>query len=68
MTLLEELQEEMNRIREIIKIYDKLPNNAGYFVCRIMKQSIKKAEKFIASGDMIKIAEVYKELKDYKGY
>jgi len=68
MTLLEGLQEEMNRVREIIKIYDKLPNNAGDFVSGMMKQSVKKAESLIVIGDIIEIAEAYKELKEYEEY
>ena len=65
MNLIEGLQEEMNRVREIIKEYESIPNNAGAFAAAMMKASIKSAEHEIATGDTI---EMMKILHDLKGY
>jgi hypothetical protein len=37
MNLIEALHSEMDRVREIIKEYDDLPNNAGAFASGMMK-------------------------------
>lgn len=66
MNLIEGLQNEMNRVREIIKEYDLLPNNAGAFASGMMKFSIKNAENLIAIGDTIGMMMAYEDLKNYE--
>ena len=44
MNLIEGLHSEINRVREIIKVYDGLPNNSGAFASGMMKFIIKKTE------------------------
>jgi argininosuccinate lyase len=66
MNLIEGLQEEMNRVREIIKVYDEVPNGAGAFASGMMKHSVKSAEAFISIGDTIGMMEAYKDLKEYE--
>ena len=59
------LQKEMNRVREIITVYDEIPNNAGVFASLMMKESIKNAEKQIASGDTIEMIKAFHDLQGY---
>ena len=65
MNLIEGLQSEMNRVREIIKEYEELPNNAGAFASCMMKFTIKNAENSIAIGDTIGMMRSYNYLKEY---
>lgn len=64
--LIEGLQREMNRVREIIKEYESLPKNAGALAAMMMKQSIKNAEEKIAAGDTIEMIQAYSELETYE--
>ena len=66
MNLIEGLHEEMDRVREIIKIYDEVPNNAGAFASGMMKHSIKNAEQLMAIGNTIGMMKAYKDLKEYE--
>ena len=65
MNLIEGLQSEMNRVREIIKEYEALPNNAGAFASSMIEFSIKNAESSISTGDTIGMMKAYKDLKEY---
>lgn len=65
MNLIEGLLSEMNRVRELIPLYD-LPNGAGAFAIAQMKESIVKAEAAIADGDVIAELQCYEELKCYE--
>lgn len=60
------LQREMNRVREIIKEYDKLPNNAGAFASGMMKNSIQNAEHLIVIGDTIGMMKAFSDLESYE--
>jgi len=64
MNLIEGLQEEINRCSKLIKIYNQLPNNSGFFGATMIKQDIFDAEKAIGSGDTIKMLKCYGTLKD----
>lgn len=64
MNLIEGLQTEMNRVREIIKVYEEIP--AGNFAATMMKQSIREAEKQICTGDTIGMMRVLKDLQSYE--
>ena len=66
MNLIEGLHKEMDRVREIIKEYDDLPNNAGAFASGMMKGSIKNAEHLMAIGDIIGMIKAYNDLKEYE--
>lgn len=63
--LIEGLHAEMDRVREIIKIYEKVPHNVCAFEIHVMKTSIKEAESAIAAGDTIKMLAYYNDLKEY---
>ena len=53
----------MNRVRELIKLYDGLSDNAGVFGSTLMKDIIKRAEKTIAENDTVAMLKVFKELE-----
>lgn len=64
--LMDGIFSEMNRVREIVKEYDALPNNAGAFASYMMKVDINEAEKSIKENDVIKMLQCYSKLKEYE--
>lgn len=64
--LIEGLQRQMNRVREIINEYESLPGGAGLLAAGFMKGSIQRAEKSIATGDTIAMMAAYKDLEGYE--
>lgn len=64
--LIDGLFSEMNRVREIVKEYDALPNSAGVFASYFMKVDINEAEKSIKENDVIKMIECYSKLKKHE--
>lgn len=64
--LIEGLLKEMNRVRELIKIYESLPDGAGFIAASMMKVSIKKAEEAIATGDIVAELKAYEDLKGFE--
>lgn len=65
--LIEGLLEEMNRVRELTKEYESLPDNAGWVGASLMKASIQNAENAIKEGDIIKELKAYEDLKTFEG-
>jgi hypothetical protein len=64
--LIEVIQPECNRLREqVLPEYEKLPNGVGMVAATFMKNSIRKAEASIASGEVV---EMVTALNDLKGY
>ena len=61
MNLIEGLQEEMNRCRELLEVYDAIPQ--GKFGATMIRQDIKNAEKSIATGDTIAMMKALKDLQ-----
>jgi len=66
MNIIEGLHSEMDRVREVIKDYDEVPNNAGAFASGMMKYAIKNAEDMIANGDTIGMVQAYNYLKGFE--
>lgn len=65
--LIEGLQRQMNRVREIIKEYEHPAlNGAGTLAATLMKLDIDKAEKAIATGDTIQMMVCYTTLESYE--
>ena len=62
MNLIEGLQEEINRCRELLKEYESI-GNVGIFGATMIKQEIKEAENMIAMGDTIGMMKYYEGLK-----
>jgi hypothetical protein len=62
--LIEAIQSECNRLREVVlPEYDKIPT--GVFAATLMRESIKKAEAAVASGEVV---EMVKALDDVKSW
>ena len=64
--LMDGLFDEMNRVREIIKIYEDLPSGAGRFAAALMKQNIEEAEQSIKDNDVIEMLKQYNSLKTWE--
>ena len=64
MNLIEGMLSEMDRCRDLIKIYNTIPT--GAFGAAMIKQDIVAAEKAINSGDTVEMIRCYKSLKNCK--
>lgn len=60
--LMDGLFEQMNRAREIKKMYDEIQQ--GKFGSMVIQQSIDRAEKSIRDNDVIEMLHAFKELKE----
>ena len=67
MNLIEGLHKEMNRVRELIKEYEALPDGVGFIGSSIMKVSVSQAEKAIEDGDVVAELRAYEDLKKSTG-
>ena len=65
--LSESIFDEMNRVRELIKEYESLPDNAGFFGASLMKVSIKRAEIAISKSDAVEMLRAYDDLQKHTG-
>lgn len=63
-SLVEALPKEQQRVRELLPIYDAIPT--GIFAATMMRQSLTRAEKAAASGDVVEMIRAYEELKGYE--
>lgn len=61
--LMDGLIQEMNRVRELITQYDRLPNGVGVFGSTTMKQFIKEAEESMVTGNIVQMVLAYDNLK-----
>ena len=64
MNMVEGTLAEIDRVREIIKLYKSLPNNAGFIGVSMMEVDIEMAEKALGSGDVVRIVQAYNRLKE----
>ena len=64
--LMEGLLEQRDRVRDLVKIYEELPGGVGIFGAAIMKQNLKLADEAITTGDVVKMARAYEELKGHE--
>jgi len=62
MNLIEGIQTEQNRVRELLKQYEAL-GPSGMFGMMGFKHAIQHGDKAIASGDGMDILAAYAELK-----
>ncbi len=62
--LIESLMSEMNRVREVITLYESIPGGAGMFAAALMRIQIQNAEKAIAEGDTIQMMVSYTGLTE----
>lgn len=59
--LMEGLLKELNRNREILVEYEKIP--AGFFGAAMIKQGIAIAEKAIGENDIVQMLKSYQDLQ-----
>lgn len=64
MNLIEGIQKEQNRVREVKKDYENLPNNTGVFGLIFINQALKDADDSIASGDVVAMLVAYNQLQE----
>lgn len=62
MNMAEALAKEIERNRELLKLYQEIPT--GVFGAMMIDLDIKNAVEALASGDAIKIIETYESMKD----
>ena len=65
MNLIEGIQAEMNRNRELLTEYEKI-GPAGMFGAIMIKQQLIEGDRVIAEGDTIGMLQIYEELKNTK--
>jgi len=62
MNLIEGIQEELKRCRELKAVYESI-GPAGAFGLSVVNQSIIRAEKAVASGDVTEMLCAYRNLQ-----
>ena len=67
MNLIEGLQKEMQRVRELKAEYDALPGGVGFFGSATMKVALERTDKAIADSDVVAELRCYEELKTITG-
>lgn len=66
MNIIEGIQKEQERIRELKKEYEAI-GPAGAFGLMFINAALKDADKVIASGDVVEMLKVFSELKEITG-
>jgi len=62
MNLIEGIQEELKRCRELKVVYKSL-GRVGLFGIAVINQSIDRAEEAVASGDISEMIRAHRDLK-----
>lgn len=62
---MEGLLEEMNRNRELQKMYEEI-GMPGMFGLSVLKAKLGQAERAVASGDVVAMLKAYKDLQESK--
>lgn len=62
MNLIEGIQSQCQRVREILPRYEEL-GPVGAFGAAMLKHAIKEGEASIASGDVVRMIAAYKRLE-----
>lgn len=63
MTLAQALPREIERVQELLPLYDAIPT--GIFAATMMRNSIKIAHEAMMNGDVVEMLRVYEDLKGY---
>ncbi len=64
--LIEGIQKEQARCRELLKLYEAIPIESGFFGISGIGASLERADKAVASGDVVEMLAAYKDLKSRK--
>ena len=65
MNIIEGIQKEVVRVREIIEIY-KETGPAGALAVMLMSNDVVAAEKAVATGDTVAMISEYSKLKEWE--
>ena len=65
MSVGEEIQIEIKRVRDVVLPAYMEIGPAGTFAVMSMRQTLDKATKALAEQDVVAILKIYKELKEY---
>lgn len=66
-TLADALPKEQARVRDLIPMYESTgPGRVGRFAITCMKQSLEKAEKAAAEGDVVAMLRALEDLRAWK--
>lgn len=60
----EAIPEEQARVREILAVY-KSTGAAGAMAATTVEKSLRRCDEAVASGNVIKMIESYRDLKSY---
>ncbi len=61
--LTEGLLSQMNRVRDLITLYNRLPGGDGFITASHMKTDIQNAEEALSTGNVIQMLISFKTLK-----
>jgi len=64
-TLADALPKEMARVRTVLGYYKEI-GPVGMFGALIIEQSLQRADKAVASGDVAQMIAAYKDLKEIR--
>lgn len=64
--LMSGLLSEIDRVKEVLEVYESLPNNAGLFASITMKADIQRARQSIIEDDTVKMVYYCQALKGYQ--
>jgi hypothetical protein len=62
--LQEDLVKEVNRVKELLRLYHALPDNIGLIAAQRLKIHLAHAEKAIQDKDIIQMLQIYGILKE----
>jgi hypothetical protein len=63
-TLGDDFPIQLERVRELLGIYQSLPMQSGFFGAAILKDLIKRAETAQAENDIVAMVRTYAEMKE----
>lgn len=62
-SLAEALPREQQRVRDLLRLYESIPS--GAFAAAMMKESLARAERAAAAGDLQEMLVAYQDLQGY---
>ncbi|RYU92882.1 hypothetical protein [Emticicia agri] len=60
----DDLLKEINRVKDLLELYQSLPNNVGVVAVQRLKIHLAHAEKAIRDNDTIQMLQMYGILKE----
>ncbi len=63
-TLMESLLDEIQRVVEVVNLYDQIPT--GFIGASMMRQSVVNAKKAITEGGVVEMIRAHEDLKGYQ--